>query len=621
MTRPTLCLGLGLAALSPLPALAQEVQSSLMLDEITASASLTPIATNRTGATVETVESGEIAAGGQNLGQTLATLPGVSITQNGGLGQTATLRIRGLGNGYIATRIDGMDFADPSGTPAALDFGTLTAGLPSRIEVLKGSQSALFGANAIAGVVDITTWRPEKLGFSGRATVETGTYGSYSAGLSLGQKTERGEVSATISHVETDGFSTLSGNDEADGFDEDSVSLNAAYDLTDTLRLGFSGFYSDGNSDYDSDATDTNPITRSEATRKGLRAFAQFAIGTVDNELSLARTQTERSYRSSFGTSSYDGTSRAASYLGTASLAAGTDLSFGADWKQDEAKLDGETYSVINRALFAELRQAATDDIDLSLSLRYDNYSSFDDQVTGRAALAWRLQPDLIFRTSLGTGYRVPALYELYGTITGDTVGNPDLNPETSTSFDIGLEKRLSGDGFLKATAFFAEIDDKIDYGAADPAICSYAWGCYRQLDGTTRSQGLELSGRHEMTSAIALYGSYTYTDVRWKGDRLDRVPLHDLLLGVSSEVTPRLTADVSYQYLAGRLDPYGSLPDAGLAAAQITYALDNGTEAYARVENLFDEEFYSAVAYGYGGAYHYNTTGRALYVGLRASF
>ncbi|MCE8470914.1 TonB-dependent receptor plug domain-containing protein, partial [Rhodovulum sulfidophilum] len=146
MTRSSFCLGLGLAALAPLHAIAEDLDDSLLLDEITASASLTPVATNRTGATVETLDRDQIAAGGQNLGETLATLPGVTIAQNGGLGQTATLRIRGLSNGYIATRIDGMDFSDPSGTPTALQFGTLTPGLASRIEVLKGSQSALYGA-------------------------------------------------------------------------------------------------------------------------------------------------------------------------------------------------------------------------------------------------------------------------------------------------------------------------------------------------------------------------------------------------------------------------------------------------------------------------------------------
>ncbi|MBL3563099.1 TonB-dependent receptor plug domain-containing protein [Rhodovulum sulfidophilum] len=620
MTRSSFCLGLGLAALAPLHALAEDLDDSLLLDEITASASLTPVATNRTGATVETLDRDQIAAGGQNLGETLATLPGVSFSQNGGLGQTGTLRIRGLDSGYIATRINGMDFTDPTNLPPSLNFGTLSSGLADRIEVLKGAQSALYGSNAIAGVVDITTWRPTTLGTSGQASVEAGTYGTYSGKLSFGHMSERGEISATLSRVQTDGFSTLSGNDEPDGYDEDVITLNAAYDLTDSLRLGISGLYSDGTADYDPTPTGTDPAIRSDTTRRGLRAYAHFVLGSVENELSLARTQTERTDHGSFGTSHWDGSSRTLGYLGSTTLGDRTDLSFGADWKQDKAIQSGSTDTEISRAAFAELRQAATDAIDLSLSLRYDDFSSFDEQMTGRAALAWRIGPDLIFRTSLGTGYRVPSLYELYGTSEGDTVGNRGLSPETGTSFDIGLEKRLSGEGFLKATAFFTEIEDKIDWNPTPPTgICTSAYGCYDNLDGTTRSQGFELSGRFELTPATAIYGAYTYTDARWKGDRLLRVPRHDLGLGLSSELSPRITADLSYQYLADRLDPGGALPDAGLGTARISYTLDSGAELYARIENLFNEDFYTAL--DYTGAYHYNTSGRALYVGLRASF
>ncbi|MGC9419087.1 MAG: TonB-dependent receptor plug domain-containing protein [Rhodovulum sp.] len=600
MSRKTIALGLGWVALAPLAAPAQE---SFVLDEIVASATLVPLEVNRTGATVETLNADEIAAGGRSVGQTLSLLPGVSISANGGLGGSATLRLRGLGGSYIGVRIDGIDMTDPSSTQTSFNFGTLATGLPDRIEVLKGAQSALYGSNAIAGVVDITTWRPDVQGFSGQASVEAGSHGSGSATVSLGQRGERGEVALTFSRITTEGESARNTDTEDDGFDQTQLSVFAAYDATETLRLGFSAVYSDGTSEFDRSTVD--PSGEIDQTRRALRTFAQFTTGPVDHELALSYSETERFDEGGF-TERFLGKRTKLEYLGETDLTADLGLAFGADWTEEKATLDGTRYDADSAAAFGELQYAATADIDLALSLRYDSYSDFEDQLSGRAAMAWRIDEDLILRAVLGTGYRAPSLYERFG-----PYGSATLEPETSRSAEIGLEKRYGPDSFAKATLFYSEIDDLIDY--------DFALSAYAQAPGTTTTKGVELSGRHALTDRVAVFGAYTYTDATGPDGRLLRVPRHDFSLGLEAGLSDRLKADLTLQAVADRRDtntfpnPPSGIADYTLVNAGMSYEMTDTTEAYLRVENLFDES-YEPVR-GYNGA------GRSVFVGLRARF
>lgn len=603
-------LALGATVLAAGPALSQDTEPFL-LGEIVVSAGLTPVAVNRTGATVETLDQTEIVEGGANVVQTLSTLPGLSYSQNGGLGGNATLRIRGLGGNYIGVRIDGMDFTNPSSPQTAFNFGTLTAGLPSRIEVLKGAQSAIYGSNAIAGVVDITTWRPEEPGISGRAAVEAGTYDTYSGILNLGQKSERGEIALTFSHVQTDGFSALSTDDEDDGFEQTLLTLSAAYDLTETLRLGVSALYSEGTAEFDRSATD--PSGELDETRQGARVFAQVTTGSVEHIFAVSAVETEQFDEGGF-TEKFVGDRTMAEYLGSVELNPDLHLAFGADWTEERAKLDESSYDASNSAAFSELQYAATDALDLSLSLRYDDYSDFDDQLSGRGALAWRLPQDLILRAVIGTGYRAPSLYERFGPY---SLPGVRLQPEESRSVEIGLEKIFGADSFAKATLFYSEIEDLIDFfdpdGWAGPVP-----GGYRQIEGTTEVKGLELSGSYAMTQAVELFGNYTYTDAEGPSGRVIRVPRHDLSLGVEASLSDRIDGQLALHRVADTLD-YTSYPDTGplddytVVSAGASLALNDRTEAYLRLENLFDEDYETVRGY--------NTPGRSIYVGLRASF
>ena len=182
MTRTLLATAAPLAlALSPTLASAQD--DPFVLDEIVVTGAFTaldPQPLSRTGATVDVLDGADLQASPAfTLAGTLDTLPGVSFSANGGPGAVTTLRIRGLAPSYVGVRIDGIDVTDPSVVQTFFDFGGLGRTGLGRVEVIKGSQSALYGSEAIAGVVNITTARAEAQGFSGRLNAEAGSFETY----------------------------------------------------------------------------------------------------------------------------------------------------------------------------------------------------------------------------------------------------------------------------------------------------------------------------------------------------------------------------------------------------------------------------------------------------------
>lgn len=266
------------------------------------------------------------------------------------------------------------------------------------------------------------------------------------------------------------------------------------------------------------------------------------------------------------------------------------------------------TEEITSTGVFAEYAWAISPDIDSVLSLRHDDHSEFGSAWTGRAAMSYRATEALSFRATLAKGYRAPSLYELFDA----TYGNTTLDPETSRSAELGADYVFAGGASIGATLFYTEIDDLIQY--------SFAAGGYDQVSGTSTSRGVELFGALPITDRINLTGSFTYTDARDSSDNpLERAPRYDLALGIDAEITDKLRGGLSLTHKADFPDTYGigfapeAVDDYTVVNAQVSYAFNNGFEAYLRVENLFDEQYEVVPSY--------QTSDRAAYFGVRARF
>ncbi|PRY92022.1 vitamin B12 transporter [Hasllibacter halocynthiae] len=612
MTRPTLRGAAPLLILLAAPAAAQ--QEPFDLGELVLSATALPEAEGRLGTTVDVLTEEALERAPLSLADALTALPGVSASRNGGLGASTTLRIRGLGPSYVGVRIDGIDVTDPSATQTGFDFGGLTAAGIGRVEVIRGTQSALYGSEAVAGVVDITTDVGTGPGYSAGTRVEAGSFGTRSAAVGMAYGTDRGRLAFNLSRVETDGFSARSFNDEADGFEQTFLTFSGRGEVAEGLVVGVSALLRDATVEIDRAApSQFDPLGDAggvnDTRQRGLRAFAELQAFGIDHAFAVSRFDSDRRDPGGFATR-FEGDRTRYEYLGTYAFDAATFLSVGLDRTEEGFDTDAATGATATSSALAELRFRPAPTLDASLTVRYDDPEDFGGAVSGRAALAWQAGPDATVRAVLGTGFRAPSLFERFSAF-----GDPDLGVEDARSLELGVERRFAR-GAIEATAFRTRIEDLIGFDGAATS-CGSGFGCYVQTEGTTETRGVEVAGRYELGRAT-LFGAYTYTDAETEGERLALVPRHDLLLGVEGDLTGRLAGTLDLRHVAD-VEPSAFAPEGNLVGdhtvvgAGLSYGFAAGTEAYLRIENLLDEQYETA-----GG---FNTSDRALYVGLRSAF
>lgn len=586
------------------PAYAQEVFD---LDAITLYSNEAATEIKRSGTTTEVLSEDDIRKSPETkLADGFARLPGVSVSANGGLGTSTTLRIRGLGSGYVPVYFDGIDVSDPASSGNGFDWGGMTGAGLSRAEILKGAQSARYGATAVGGVINLSSFRPTKDGFSGTANAEFGSYNTKRASLGLGFMDERTEVGFSLSHVRTDGFSARSAGTESDGYEETRASLFVAYELTETARVGFNLLSIESNGEFDEFGGDgAMPYDETNMRSSlGARLFAEFETGAVSHELSVSYFDTDRVSSSNGFDTTFQGTRKSVNYSAGFSAGAGMDWTLGLQHSKEEA---GGASATTTSAL-AELAYAPSDALDIVASLRYDDLSNFDGKLTGRIAAAYQIGDDMTLRAQAATGYKPPTLYQLtsgYGLAT--------FQPESSTTFELGIEKRYGERGFVRATAFYNDLKDNIAWDSA-ATYCGSGFGCYVQTD--LKTKGLELSGEYVLSDVWTLNAAYTYTDAQRPSGRAGRVPRHDFNIGAEADFANGLGAFINVGHKADRVDRDNSttpLPDYTLVNAGLSYDLNAKTELYLRVENLFDEDYETAGGYG--------TAGRSAYFGIRAEF
>ena len=624
---------LSLAGLLGLAAAAPAAGQPIELPDIVISANRTPTAAEATGATVSVLTEPSLAADGRPLAiEQIATLPGVSVQQNGPAGTVSGFTLRGAPQQYVRVLVDGIEISDPTAPQVTPSLSGLLTDDISRIEVLQGSQSALYGGQAVAGVIDITSPRPTENGIENRLLLEGGAYSSFRGRYALSGRSDRGDFALTIARLQSDGFSAAEeadGNTEDDGYATTRLSASGTFYATDTVSLFGTAFWQTEDGDFDgTDFATGQPIDAPntyDGTNWGARAGIDFLAldGRLQNRLAVSYFDIDRTnstYDPAATRSDYetDGYRTRLEYLGKANLTDSLALQFGADWTREVSRStyastgfvsDSASMSNEDTGVFAQADWSPVEALTVNAAIRQDEHSEFGGHTTGRLTAAYLLPSDTILRASLGTGFRAPSNYELFDAYSG----NPDLDPETSQSADIGVEQRFAGDrGKVSATWFWLKIDDLIDY--------DYTTNRYIQIDGTADSQGLELTGAWALTDALTLSGNYTYTDARLPDGRpRNRVPRHEVNLALDGDATDRLGLGLGLRYVADYVDDSGQFATNGfessflVANARVSWAVTDQAQLYVRAENLFDQQYQTARGYG--------TSDRAFYFGVTGTF
>lgn len=603
------------------------------------SANRTPTDAAKVGSSVEVITEKELEGRSQTyVKDYLETLPGVNFSQNGPPGTTSTISLRGAYGRYVKVLVDGIDISDPSGPQTAVSFEHLLVGDVSRIEVLKGSQSTLYGGEAVGGVISIETKAAQKPGFSQRGNAEYGAFNSFRGAYTAGYAAADGSnVSFTVQGVDSDGFSAAAAGTEDDGYRNLTVSGRGEYFISPAVKVFFAARSLDARIDYDN-AYDSYGVwpnsiyvlndsfvygtTRQQAGRAGTEI--SLLGGAFVNTLSVQGMEVQRdNFEQGLGrTSWYDGDRIKGEYKGVLTFNDKLSLLAGADWERtgaDNPELVDRITADIG-GVYAQLMMEPIPGLVLTGGGRVDDHSDFGRFNTYRLTGAYLVPgTETKLHASLGTGFRAPSLDELYGSYGfAPDYGNPSLEPEESKSWDAGVEQGfLRGKLKVGATYFVLDTDNLIIYNSN----CGFPGAlCNENLPGTTHRSGVELTAAALVSEGVAVRAGYTYTDTETaEHERLIRVPRHNFVVGVDLEPLDKVELNVTAKYVADTLDDsYDargvlSLEDYVLLSAKASYEFQPGWKAYVRGENLLDEDYETIIGYGTAGVSVYGGIQMAL--------
>lgn len=616
-----------------LPANAEQIVD---LEEVTFSADLTETSLAQVTSSVDVFTQDNIRdSGASNLTDFLRRVPGISITQSGGVGQTATVRMRGTDGSYTAIYVDGIRIDDPSGTQTQTNIGQLSLSNIERIEVLRGSQSALYGGSAVGGVLSITTLQVKEDGLQQSVSIQGGSFGTIDLNYGLRYRSERLELAFGATYKETSGQTAFEGapekevydsNAEKDGYQRTNLNLAMRYQLTESLKIGLSGLLQESETEYDiSDRFGFRLIDPNsdgvEAWKKhGIRLFAELQTGVGRQELGISRYRISRRYVQSVTSTrpvgelfwpessdiTFTGIRTKLDWKGTTNLP-GDSLKFvyGLDWVSEENKQEDAVSFIYNKSgtfgVYSQLIASPTDHLDLTSAIRYDKHSEFGGFTTGRAGFSWRASEGLSIRAQVATGYRAPSNFELFS-----SYGDPNLTPETSTSSEVGVDYWTSFGARLTATIFDIRVRDKIDY--------DFPTEKYAQISAT-KSRGVEISAEIPISHFITTNFSYTYTDAKitegpLKDTRVPRIPYHNASISAQLEMDSNLHGAIGLTHVAGRTEDLESYT---VADVSLRYGLTPSTNFSISIKNFLGTDYQEISGF--------KAQGRSVYFGLESRF
>jgi vitamin B12 transporter len=613
------------------------------LTDVVVSATKTPSNTFELANSISIVDSSEIV--NKNVFNTFDALKneyGLSFAQQGNKAGVANVFIRGGNSSYTLVLIDGVEVNMPNDPSNFYNFFALPNDNISRIEVLRGPQSTLYGSDALAGVINIITTKGTGKPTFNLAT-EGGSYNTFKGTVSSLGTLGRFNYSVALSRIKSDGFSSASekyGNTEKDGYQIDNISSLLGYDFSEKFKTDFVIRYNKSSLDLDQSVgppefwdDPTYVFNQEEFFMRG-----QGKLNLMDNKwnqkfgVTFFRNVRKYSYDTSaasiyYSHSLYDGRKYKADWQNDFHFAENNLATAGIEFEVEESASEYYAFTYLSPpdigsvfpkknantlGVFLEDQVRLQNSFFSTIGLRYDHHNQFGSVFTYRIAPAYIIwETGTKLKATLGTGFKAPSLFDLYDPI----YGNPDLNPEKSIGWDAGLEQFFGKEGFSVGVTYFQNhFDNMFGY---DPVT-------FKTINvDKTKTNGVEIFVKSNLFHTLDIKTNYTYTNAKntsenseYFNERLFRIPEHKAGLFISYSFTNATNANIEFIYVGNREEPdfinFPSriiMPNYFLVNLAAHYDVFSFLRLNVRIENLLDKQYEEI--YGYG------TSGFSIYGGV----
>ena len=620
-------------------------EDAFELDDIVVTAGLQPISITDVASSITVISREEIEQKQVlYLSELLRDVPGFAVSQAGGAGSQTQVRVRGAEANHLLVLIDGVRANDPSANDEFQYQFALTSNI-ERIEIIRGPQSATWGSDAVAGVINIIRKKTVDSHFLS-GNVEAGSFDTFSGGMAGGYSGDALDINAAVSFLDTGGTNISRNGGEKDGAENITGNMSLQYDASDAIRLRLSANLLDASSEYDDiDYFVTGlPVDADRLTE----TQQSFLSGTLNYEPPQSHWSANLSvnWMDSDNDNFSDGNWTSATAAETLEFRIQGGVSLGdkhnhrvgfalereeVDFSQrGQASLYGDpnqdqSYQASGYALEYVGKPMAG--FTWTASARLDDYSDFDDARTWQLAASYQISAAHRLRGSVGTGSKTPTFTERYGFFEDLFLGNPDLKPESSRGWEIGLESNWSDNRHQLQLAYFDQnLQDEIDGFVFDPDTFLFT---ARNKDTDSKRRGIETIFDTRLGKALTLAASYTYTDATEKngaGQSVEEVRRPKHMGGITANyrfADEKGNLNLNLQYNGSQQDIFFSpqtytsefikLDAYTLLNLAASWKLTQSLELTGRVSNLLDEDYEEVLGFA--------RPGRGVYAGLRGRF
>lgn len=618
--------------------------NSIELPNVVVTATRTETPENEIGSAITVITAKDIDSKHvTNVADALRTVPGLDVIRSGGLGQPTAVYLRGANANHTLVLVDGVEMNDPSSPSGSFDFANLQTDNIERIEVVRGAASAVYGSDAMGGVINVITKKGKGAArFTG--TAEGGSYDTWKTTGAVSGSTERVNYSLDASRLETAGFSTADqtmGNINPNGHANTTVSGRSGVKVTDNLDLGATLRYNEGKTTSDDcggvncDNTG-NYNTFNELFTRGFGHLKLFD-GLWEQTIGAAYSRTDRNNVTVFNPNSPNsyGNSVAANlgekvkldYQNIFNIHKSNTVTLGVEEEADSLNSSATSPDLYGTNASIPIKTMNTvstylqDQIKLfersftTLGIRYDDNNRFGGHETWRVNELFTINEiGTRLKGNYGTGFKAPSLNQLYDTIYNS--GNPNLKPETSVNWDVGLEQDLFRKKVTAGVSYFNNnFNNLIQYLSVPPYTNNNV--------SRAKASGVETFMELRPLKDLTLRGNYTYqqtlnmvTDTQllhrpknkasFDADYqfLKKAHIHVNVLMVGQKAD---SAYIGYTSVPVTIASYTLLNLAG------SYDVNTHLQVFARIDNVLNKQYEEV--YGYG------TSSVAGYGGVKVSY